>query len=85
MVGLKTFIWSHKLKLISDENSEPQKTENSLDSENVFKNRMKNLYNLQNTAKNDFERIIFKNMNEQFRQYEKKILALSRLGLLKIS
>ena len=73
-----------KLKLISDKNSEPQKIENSLDSEIIFKNRMKNLYNSENTAKSDLERIIFKNMNEQFRQYQNKIVALSRLGILKI-
>jgi hypothetical protein len=48
------------------------------------KEKMKELYKLEETATNEFDRMIFKMMNENFRKQEKVLLDLEAAGLLKI-
>ncbi len=49
-----------------------------------FKEKMKELYKLEETANNEFDRMIFKMMNENFRKHEKMLLNLEAAGLLRI-
>lgn len=50
----------------------------------LFKSKMKNLYDLRNTAQNEFERIIFDSMNKQFKEHEDDIIRLAQLGLIRV-
>jgi hypothetical protein len=43
---------------------------------------MKNLYKLEQTATNEFDKLIFK-MNENFRKHEAMILKLAKVGHVK--
>jgi hypothetical protein len=59
---------------------------NTSDSVNAliqFKDKMKNLYKLEQTATNEFDKLIFK-MNENFRKHEAMILKLAKVGHVKI-
>lgn len=49
-----------------------------------FKEKMKELYKLEETANNEFGRMIFKMMNENFRKHEEMLLNLEAAGLLRI-
>jgi hypothetical protein len=49
-----------------------------------FKEKMKNLYILEQTATNEFDKLIFKMMNENFRKYGAMILNLVKLGHIRI-
>ncbi len=58
----------------------------TVDSVNVliqFKDKMKNLYELEETATNEFNKYIFKIMNDNFRKYEMMIIKLVRSGHVK--
>jgi hypothetical protein len=45
-----------------------------------FKDKMKNLYELEQTPTNEFDKLIFKMMNENFRKHEVMILKLAKVG-----
>jgi hypothetical protein len=49
-----------------------------------FKDKMKNLHKLEQTATNEFDKMIFKMMNENFRKHEEMITRLVKLGIVKI-
>lgn len=50
--------------------------------ETGFKEKMKELYKLEKTATNEFDRMIFQMMNQNFRKHEKKLLKAEASGLL---
>ena len=49
-----------------------------------FKEKMKEPYKLKETANNEFDRMIFKMMNENLRKHGKMLLNLEAAGLLRI-
>lgn len=49
-----------------------------------FQRRVKGLYRSEDSATNEFERIMIRNMNAQFKEHENKIITLAKLGLLRI-
>ena len=49
-----------------------------------FKEKMKNLYKLDQTATNGFDKLIFKMLNENFRKHEAMILKLTKVGHVQI-
>jgi hypothetical protein len=51
-------------------------TENSVNALIPFKEKMKELYKLEETATNKFNRMCFQMMNENFRKHELMILKL---------
>ncbi len=60
---------------------------NTSDSVNAliqFKEKMKNLYKLEQKTTNEFDKLIFKMMNENFRKHEAMILKLAKVGYVKI-
>jgi hypothetical protein len=60
---------------------------NTSDSVNAliqFKEKMNNLYKLEETATNEFDKHIFKIMNDNFRKPEAMILKLAKVGYVQI-
>jgi hypothetical protein len=60
---------------------------NTSDSVNAliqFKEKMKNLYKLEETAINEFDKHIFKIMNDNFRKHEAMTLKLAKVGHVQI-
>jgi hypothetical protein len=58
---------------------------NMVESINLFKERMKKLYKLEETATNAFEKMVIKIMNENFRKQEKILIKLIENGQVKIN
>ncbi len=50
-----------------------------------FKEKIRNLYKLEETATNEFDKLIFKMMNENFRKHEAMILKLAKAGNVKLN
>jgi hypothetical protein len=60
---------------------------NTLDSVNAliqFEEKMKNLYKLEETATNEFDKHIFQIMNDNFRKHEAILLKLAKVGHVQI-
>ena len=60
---------------------------NTLDSVNAliqFEEKMKNLYKLEGTATNEFDKHIFQIMNDNFRKHEAILLKLAKVGHVQI-
>jgi hypothetical protein len=56
-----------------------------VESINLFKERVKKLYKLEETATNEFEKMVIKMMNENFRKQQKILIKLTKNGQIKIS
>jgi hypothetical protein len=60
-------------------------TGDSVNASNIFKDKIKELYKLEETATNEFDRMIFQMMNENFRKHEETIPKLAKDGHVKIN
>lgn len=54
------------------------------DDQEAWQMFQKKLNDMRSIPNNDFERLVFKNMHNQFKMYENKLLTLAKLDFLKI-
>ncbi len=67
------------MEMLYTRNCVSNETVDSVNAWIQFKEKMKNLYELEETATNEFDKQIFKIMNDNFRKYE-MIIKLERSG-----
>jgi hypothetical protein len=59
-------------------------TADSVNALILFNDKMKSLYKLEQTATNEFDKLILKMMNGNFRKHERTISRLIKVGHVKI-
>ncbi len=69
--------------MLDTRNCVSKETANSVNAWIQFEEKMKNLYELEETTINKFDKQIFKIMNDNFRKYEMMIIKLVRSGHVK--
>jgi hypothetical protein len=62
----------------------PTKLSNASESINLFKERMNELYKLEETATNEFDKMFTQMMNKNFKKQEKSMIKLLKNGYAKI-
>jgi len=71
------------MEMLDTRNCVSNETVDSVNAWIQFKEKMENLYELEETATNEFNKHIFKIMNDNFRKYEMMIIKLVRSGHVK--
>ncbi len=68
------------MEMLDTRNCVSKETANSVNAWIQFEEKMKNLYELEETTINKFDKQIFKIMNDNFRKYEMMIIKLESSG-----